>query len=119
MDNFFKECPAMMSDGRIFTDWRSHTRRDEYIKYKNGIIRDDVYRLFLQENASKFMDNEWNFNKKQTCWVNECVFKSPTRTYPGFFAIERKAYDSLFDPNRKVQYPCNQYPDYRMGSDKV
>ena len=31
MDNVFKSCPAVMSDGRIFTDWTTSIRRNEYI----------------------------------------------------------------------------------------
>lgn len=115
MDNFFTECPAMMSDGRFLADYRMPTRREEHIKYINGIVRDDVYRLFLQANGEKFLDNEWEHNKdKNYCFVNECIHTYPTRAYPFWFVEERKKYDSLLDPKREIKYPCKSYEDYRL-----
>ena len=64
MDNYFKDCPAMMSDGRLFTDYRTDVRANEYIKYINSIDNNDKYRIFLQSNATNFMDNEWNVFKE-------------------------------------------------------
>lgn len=119
MDNFFGGCPAKMSDGRLFTDYRTATRREEYVKYINNFVRDDEYRLFLQTNGEKIMDKEWNYNKKnRSCWVNECVHNYPTRVYPPWFVEERIKYDSLFMPNKKVSYPCQTEPDYRMTDTK-
>jgi hypothetical protein len=115
-DNFFKGCPAKMSDGRLLTDYRTAVRREEYVKYINGIIRDDEYRLFLQGNADKIADGEWNYHRKNnSCWVNECVHNYPTRVYPPWFIQERERYDSLSDPNRTVRYGCKTQPDYRMA----
>lgn len=119
MDNFFKTCPPKMSDGRLFTDYRTATRRNEYVKYVNNIVRDDDYRVFLQKNADTIMDNEWDYNRRnKSCWVNECVHNYPTRVYPPWFAEERIKYDSLFDPNRRVRYVCSNKNDYRLTETK-
>jgi hypothetical protein len=113
-DNFFPKCPAMMSDGRFLTDYRADVRANEYIKYINGIERDDDYRLFLQANGEQIMDNQWNYlRKNKSCWVNECVHNYPTRMYPPWFTEERKAADSLFDPKRSTRYLCPIFNDYR------
>ena len=118
-DNYFLSCPPMMSDGRLFTDYRTDTRANEYVKYINHIQRDDDYRVFLQSNAETIMDNQWNYTRKhKSCWVNQCVHDYPTRMYPPWFTQERKAADSLFDPNRKTQYPCAKFNDYRMTNTK-
>ena len=60
MDNFFKNCPPKMNDSRHLTDYRTATRREEYIKYVNNVVRNDDHRLFLQQNADRFMNDEWN-----------------------------------------------------------
>lgn len=121
MDNYFQSCPPMMNDqGRHLTDFRSETSRNEYIKYINDIWRDDQYRLFLQLNGKEIMDNEWKFNKKRnSCWVNDCIHKYPTRANPRHFAQEREAYDSIFNiATNKQMAPmreCHVYKDYRLN----
>jgi hypothetical protein len=120
MDNFFKQCPAKMSDGRLFTDYRTATRREEYVKYINNIVRDDEYRMFQQCNADSIMDGEWKFNKSnKSCQVQECIHTYPTRMYPPWFVEQRLKYDSLYDPNRKTRYDCSPKPDYRMTHTKT
>lgn len=119
MDNFFKECPAKMSDGRLLTDYRTPVRREEYVKYINNIVRDDEYRLFLQANAESIADNEWNYNKKnKSCWVNECVHTYPTRVHPPSFVEERMKHDLLSVPNRQQKFTCSPKNDYRMTQTK-
>ena len=114
MDNFFRQCPPMMSDGRLFTDYRTDVRMNEYVKYVNDITRDDDYRMFLQTNADKILDNQWQHARKtKSNWVNECVHNYPTRMYPPWFVEEKIAVDSLFDPKRKVRYVCPKFSDYR------
>lgn len=121
MDNYYHKCPPMMSDGRLFTDFRTATRREETNKYINNIIRDDEYRLFLEQNADQIMDNIWDFNKKtKSCWQNECVHNYPTRVFPPWFVEERKAYDQLALPKdkRTKVYECQQFYDYRATQTK-
>ena len=121
MDNYYHMCPPMMSDGRLFTDFRTATRREETNKYINNIIRDDEYRLFLEQNADEIMDNIWEYNKKtKSCWQNECVHNYPTRVFPPWFVEERKAYDQLAIPRNKRTklYACPQFNDYRITQTK-
>jgi hypothetical protein len=114
MDPIYKNCPPLLSDGRLFTDWRTAVRREEHMKYINNIVRDDEYRLFLEKNAENIMDNTWdNLKREKSCWVNECVHNYPTRMHPTWFYEERKNYDSLYNPNRKTHYICSPKRDYR------
>jgi hypothetical protein len=124
MDNFYQSCPPMMSDGRLFTDNRLATRRNEYVKYINNVVRDDVYRLFLQDNATKISDNEWSYHKKKnSCFQNKCVHVYPSRVYSPYFAQERKNHDAKPRPyilskapivSAKEMSTCGNYPDYRL-----
>ena len=118
MDNFYHDCPPMMSDGRHFTDYQTATRRNEYIKYINTIFRDDNYRLFLQQNANPILDNVWNFHKRNTnCWKNGCVHVYPLRSIPRHFVEERNAHNLLHKitppPATNANRSCRKYADYR------
>ena len=121
MDNFFQNCPPMMEDGgRHLGDYKTATRRNEYIKYVNDIWRDDQYRLFLQLNAKKIMDRECAWHQKNNrCWVNDCVHIYPTRQNPRQFAQERAAYDSIFNMRtNKAMEPmrqCIKHKDFRLN----
>jgi len=115
MDNFYKSCPPMMDDGRFLCDFRSGTVRNEYNKYINNINDDNNYRLFLQRNASKIMENQWfKLKKNNSCWKNECVHNYPNMVYPPWFVDERNNYNNLQNPNRKINFPCKHFSDYRL-----
>jgi len=118
MDNFFNECPPMMSDGgRQFGDFKTATRRNEYIKYINDIYRDDRYRLFLQSNGKQILDREWMYHKENSrCQVGDCVHKYPTRATTDHFIMEKAAYESksrVAMANKK----CQVFKDYRLFPD--
>jgi hypothetical protein len=116
-DNYYHKCPAMMSDGRLFTDYRSAVRREETNKYINNIIRDDEYRIFLEQNAEEIMDSVWEYDKKtKSCWQNECIHNYPTRVFPPWFVEEKNAYNKLALKRnfRKEYYKCPAFNDYRI-----
>ena len=117
MDNYYATCPPKMSDGRHITDYTESTLKDEQIKHINGIIRDDEYRLFLQQNGATILDREWDYMKSNnSCWLNECVHTYPTSMYPGWFTEENSRYNALAEPNRDQRYECKKQVDYRCGS---
>lgn len=120
MDNYFQNCPPMMEDGRHLTDFKTATRRNEYVKYINDIWRDDQYRLFLQLNGKEIMDRENAYhNKYNRCWVNDCIHHYPTRSLPRHFYQERESFDSIF--NLQTHKPlehmrqCKKYNDFRLN----
>lgn len=121
MDNFFQNCPPRMEDqGRHLGDFKTATRRNEYIKYINDITRDDQYRLFLQLNGETILDREWKYhNKYNKCWVNDCVHNYPTRQNPRQFYQERAAYDSKYNlKTNQMMSPmrqCTNFKDYRLN----
>ncbi len=116
MDNYWKNCPPKMDDGRFTTNYKTDTCINEYIKYVNGITRDDDYRLFLQLNATKMMDSEWiYFRQNDSCWNNACVHNYPLRMDPRNFAKERQNANLLFKTNQlPPDLQCQKFADYRM-----
>ena len=117
MDNYFKECPANMSDGRIFTDYRTSSRREQFNKTINGIIREDEYRAFLQNNGETILNRIWN-NSKQNfgCFPNQCIHKLPTRTSPNNQYLEMQCYNSVRQGKKPLcNVSCTNLNDYRAN----
>ena len=119
MDNFYHNCPAHMGHGRHLRDFKTATRRNELIKWISDVTRNDQYRLFLQANGNKILDNEFNFHiNKNSCRVNDCVHNYPLRSTPRQYAQEMESHNSIFNvrTNKKLapMRRCFDYPHYRL-----
>ena len=78
-DNYFTECPAVMNYSTL-TDYRSPHRREQYIRNLNKLVTEHEYRLFLQQNATGLLNNEWEYlNRNFNCRPNPCLH-NPTET---------------------------------------
>lgn len=119
MDNYFQNCPPKMADGRHFQDFKTATRRNEYIKYMNGIVRDDDYRLMLQKNSNDILRRTVDFHNANTrCYPSGCVHNYGTRTTPSEFVKEMDMYNALNDPRRQQlsnELQCKKRSDYKMS----
>ncbi len=117
MDNFYQNCPAvrMQTGARDIGDFKGATRRNEYIKFVNGIWRDDQYRVFLQKNTTEIQDREWAFYKKaNVCREQGCVHNFPTLSSPQQYVEQRKAAEAQLQGKK---CPCKKFPDYRLNPD--
>ena len=120
MNNFYHQCPAEMSDGRIFGEFKTATRRNEYIKYVNGIYSNDQYRLFLQENGLKLADNVFKYHKmNDTCRVNPFIHNhKTTRVTPEEMAEEMRRHNERAMNNHKStkrNNGCIRHKDFRLN----
>ena len=50
-DNYYRDCPSRMSDGRNFTDYRSSCTMNNLIRASNSIANTFEYRMFLTRNG--------------------------------------------------------------------
>jgi hypothetical protein len=67
-NNKYPDCPALMEDGRAFTDYRPSCYINDLIRVMNGIHSSYSYRQFLQQNALELMDTIRLYNiKKNGC----------------------------------------------------
>ena len=70
-DNKFGECcncPALMSDGRLVTNYISTPKLVENLKKINNITDEHEFRMFLQKNASNILKQQQEFLlKNKTC----------------------------------------------------
>lgn len=64
------KCPARMSDGRLFTNYESHSMFNNFVQRVNKITNSHHYRLFLQANADVIKNNDMNYNNSN----KRCTF---------------------------------------------
>jgi hypothetical protein len=115
MDNYFKECPPMMDDGRGLTDFRSSQVREELFRYKNGVSSENESRTFRINNGEQLMDNEWNkLRESRSCFPKQvCFHQSPTtRVTSAYNNAEILAYNGDLEAPKCAVDPR----DYRMTS---
>lgn len=73
-NNKYPDCPAIMNDGRAFTDYRSSCYINDILRVKNGIKNSYDYRQFLIHNGNEVMNSLRLYNiQKMAC--TECVAK--------------------------------------------
>lgn len=68
-NGYYKQgCPALMSDGRFLTNYRSSNELTDQMMKLNGIKSSNEFRNFLQNNANKFINSEREYLLNQnTC----------------------------------------------------
>jgi hypothetical protein len=113
MDNYFHECPPMMSDGRLFTDYRSSQLREELFKQKYHVSTENDTRTFRINNGEKLMDNEWShLRSTRSCFPQKKCFHIHPKTMvtSAYNNHELLAYNGDF-PAPACNVDCH---DFRM-----
>lgn len=65
-NNKYPDCPAIMNDGRAFTDYRSSCYINDLLRVKNGIQNSYDYRQFLINNGSELINTIRLYNIQKT-----------------------------------------------------
>lgn len=60
-NNKYFNCPALMADGRVFTDYRPSGYVNDLIRIQNGLTNSYDYRQFLIHYASDLMTAEQSY----------------------------------------------------------
>ena len=111
MDNYFRGCPPMMDDGRLFTDYRSSQVREELFRHKNCVISENEARTLRIENGDKIMDSEWEYLRNtRSCFNNKkCFHKNlSTRVTSAYNNAELLAYNGEL-PAPRCELDCHDY----------
>lgn len=111
MDNYFNECPPMMDDGRLFTDYRSSQVREEIFRYQNCAASENEARMLRTEYADVIMDNEWDYLRNtHSCFPNKkCYHQNPiTRVNTLYNNAELLAYNKEI-PAPKCDAGCYDF----------
>jgi hypothetical protein len=111
MDNYFQECPPMMDDGRLFTDYRSSQVREELFRYKNCLVSENDARTYRIEKGNELMDGEWDhLRKTRSCFNSKnCFHKNlTTRVTSAYNNAELLAYNGDL-PAPKCNVGCYDF----------
>jgi hypothetical protein len=81
-NNKYFDCPALMSDGRAFTDYRPSSYVNDLIRTTNGAYSSHVYRQYLIHNAKTLFEanNEYAKLKNGCSQCNYSQTEVPTKT---------------------------------------
>jgi hypothetical protein len=110
-DNFFLECPPMMEDGRLFTDYRSSQVREEVFRHKHCVLSENEARTLRIEHADEIMDEEWeHIRDTKSCFPKKnCYHRHPrTRTSTAYNNAEILAYNGKL-PSPPCEPGCHDY----------
>jgi hypothetical protein len=88
-NNKFPNCPALMEDAKIYTDYRAHKIGDLEIAKANNIKDSQSYRVFLQENGDKIIKQT-----RKDLEIFECSPR-PDRKYDPLNKKNFKGYESI------------------------
>lgn len=111
MDNYFRDCPPMMSDGRLFSDYRSSQVREEIFRNQNCVYTENEARTLRIENGEQIMDREWdNMVASRYCHPSKkCFHKHPTtRVTSAYNNAEILAYNGEL-PVPACDTECHDY----------
>ena len=72
MNNFHHYSPALMSDGRAFSNWQPTAALNEQIRAREHIKTNWEYREYLQKNANAIM----SFDMTTSCRQTGCPYTS-------------------------------------------
>lgn len=76
-NNIHFDYPALMSDGRIYTDWNPSCKKNKELIKQNNIQTNFEYRKYLTNNAKSIMNN----NTKEACdQCGVCYYGHPYST---------------------------------------
>lgn len=108
-NNKYPDCPAIMDDGRAFTDYRPSCYINDVIRVTNGINSSYGYRQFLQHNATQLMDTIRMYNiKKNGCSPCSAVpVQCETLCSVDHQAVSCAPYDCARGIGRCYQYKPN------------
>lgn len=73
-----RDCPPLMSDGRLVTDYRPSCELHSSIRYHNGLFDSNQYRQFMVNNGNKLMEmNRRFYSNLNGCRSCEFVHPDP------------------------------------------
>ncbi len=68
-----RDCPALMADGRLVTDYRPSCEVHDLIIKQNGLMNSYDYRQFMINNAATLMQLDRNYYEARN-QCNSCRF---------------------------------------------
>ena len=93
------DCPPLMSDGRIATDYRPHCDVDLLIQRQNKLTNSTEARAFLQKNAVNLMKmNRRHFQEQFFCPSADGIFHVDPNQHDRYWAQYKKNLERTTQP---------------------
>ena len=89
MNNFYPNSPAIMTDGRAFSNWQPTAVLNEQIRTRENLQTNWDYRQYLQKNAKSIME----FDQATACQQTGC---------PNAYAFTEQSFPSDLDNSFQV-----------------
>ena len=115
-NNQFPDCPALMDDGRAFTDYRSPCYINNVIRVTNNIQSSYDYRQFLQHNATELINTirDYNIQKNGCSPCQNTPVKCETLCEINSDSVQCSPYDIQNGVGR-----CYQYQKVKDATNRV
>jgi hypothetical protein len=120
----FDLCPSRMSDCRFASNHKNDYVFNESLKKENGLKGHNDYRKYLQNNALKLMQRDFESVVSCSCKSNTCVFKHPhVRVMTDTFNSEMSSYNKSVTNKRSaldkalVKNDCGSFKHYRLNNE--
>jgi len=102
-NNKYFDCPALMADGRAFTDYRPSSYVDDTIRVQNRVFDSYSYRQFLIHNGLNIMETNNKYNDMKngcaSCSYNQIPTESTCVYNKQFGLCAPNAYNGLGQNN--------------------
>lgn len=99
MDNYFHVCPAVMSDGRIYTDFRQSVIYDTDAMNGNHLANNNEFGKYIYKHGNLIKNKALNKCECNTCWVAPKIHIFKTVVSPKQLMWQNKQYDEDFLAN--------------------
>jgi hypothetical protein len=108
-DNIPSEFPGVLSDGRLFTNYRGDAELNNDIKNINNIRTNSEYRKFLVQNTNSIM--KFNFNNM--------IKQTTTNQYPNQNFGQPYLYSSVQDSSMPIGYETSDLKSMYMSRQQL
>ena len=105
MNNFHQDFPAIMSDGRSFSNWQPTAVLNDQIRKRENIKTNWDYRQYLQKNADSIIA----FDQSTACQQTGCPY-AYVQTQSSYPSDLKEGFESRPGKKNKYTFDMNNLP---------
>jgi hypothetical protein len=90
MNNYHQDFPALMSDGRSFSNWQPTAVLNDQIRTREHLKTNWEYRQYLQKNANSIIA----FDQSTACQQTGCPY-AYVKSHPSFPSDLKESFETV------------------------
>jgi hypothetical protein len=102
MNNFHQDFPALMSDGRSFSNWQPTAVLNDQIRTRENLKTNWEYRQYLQKNANSII----TFDQSTACQQTGCPY-AYVQSQPSYPSDLKESFETEQGKKTKTKYSFN------------